>query len=163
MTQRRVVVTGIGVVSPIGNDLPSFWDSLSRGRGGIGRITAFDVSRFSSQIGGEVKNFDPASQIDPKTVKRMDRFIQFGAVAAKQALADSGLDLAKEDCTRIGVIAGSGVGGLSTIEQQHKILLEKGPSRVSPLLSPMMLIDLRPGQISLLFGLHGPNFSVVSA
>jgi 3-oxoacyl-[acyl-carrier-protein] synthase II len=163
MTQRRVVVTGIGVVSPIGNDLPSFWDSLSRGRGGIGRITAFDVSRFSSQIGGEVKNFNPADHIDPKTVKRMDRFIQFGAVAAKQALADSGLDLAKEDCTRIGVIAGSGVGGLSTIEQQHKILLEKGPSRVSPLLVPMMLIDLLPGQISMLFGLKGPNFSVVSA
>ncbi len=163
MTQRRVVVTGIGVISPIGNDLASFWDSLSHGRGGIARITAFDVSRFSSQIGGEVKNFDPAAFIDPKAAKRMDRFIQFGAAAAKQALADSGLDLSREDCTRIGVIAGSGVGGLSTIEQQHKIYLEKGPARVSPLLVPMMIIDLLPGQISMLFGLKGPNLAVVTA
>jgi 3-oxoacyl-[acyl-carrier-protein] synthase II len=163
MTQRRVVVTGIGVISPIGNDLASFWDSLSHGRGGITRITTFDVSRFSSQIGGEVKNFDPAAYIDPKAAKRMDRFIQFGAAAAKQALADSGLDLSKEDCTRIGVIAGSGVGGLKTIEQQYKIFLEKGPSRVSPLLVPMMIVDLLPGQISMLFGLKGPNYAVVSA
>lgn len=163
MTERRVVITGLGVISPIGNNLNEFWDSLAHGRGGIGRITAFDVSGFSSQIGGEVKNFDPGQYMDPKKAKRMDRFCQFGVAAAKQALDDSGFDLEKEDCTRIGVYVGSGTGGLTTIEEQHKIFLEKGPSRVSPLLIPMMIIDLLPGQIAMIFGLKGPNLSIVTA
>jgi len=163
MVERKVVITGMGVVSPIGNDSAELWDSLSRGRGGIGRITAFDPAPFSSQIAGEVKNFDPGKYLDPKKLKRMDRFCRLGVVAAKQALDDSGLDLEKEDLTRIGVYVGSGVGGLTTIEEQHKIYLEKGPSRVSPLLVPMMIIDLLPGQIAMLFGLKGPNLSVVTA
>ena len=163
MGERKVVITGMGVVSPIGNDVSELWSSLSQGRGGIGRITAFDPSAFSSQIAGEVKNFDPGKYINPKKLKRMDRFCQLGVVAAKQALDDSGLDLENEDLTRVGVYAGSGVGGLSTIEAQHKIYLEKGPTRVSPLLVPMMIIDLLPGQIAMLFGLKGPNLSVVTA
>ena len=163
MTEKRVVVTGIGVFSPIGNNADEYWDSLSHGRGGIGRLTAFDPSPFTSQIGGEVKNFDPGQYMDSKQAKRMDRFCQLGVAAAKLALEDSGLELEKEDPNRIGVYVGSGIGGLTTIEQQHKIFLEKGPSRVSPLLIPMMLIDLLPGQIAMLFGLKGPNLSIVTA
>lgn len=163
MSTKRVVVTGIGVISPIGNTISEFWDSLAQGRGGIGRITAFDPSGFTSQIGGEVKNFDPGQYMDTKKAKRMDRFCQFGVAAAKQALDDSGFDLEKEDLTRIGAYVGSGIGGLTTIEQQHKIFLERGPSRVSPLLIPMMIVDLLPGQIAMMFGLKGPNLSVVTA
>ena len=163
MTEKRVVVTGIGVISPIGNNAEEHWDALSRGRGGIGRLSAFDPSPFTSQIGGEVKNFEPGQYMDPKQAKRMDRFCQLGVAAAKSALDDSGLVLEKENPGRIGVYAGSGVGGLTTIERQHKILLEKGPSRVSPLLIPMMIIDLLPGQIAMMFGLKGPNLSIVTA
>ncbi len=163
MSSRRVVVTGIGVVTPIGNNPDEFWDSLANGRSGIGRITAFDASEFPTQISGELKNFDPTEFFDRKQLKRMDTFCQFGVIAAKQALEDSGLDLEKENCDRIGVYAGSGIGGLSTIEAQHKIMLEKGPSRVSPLLVPMMIINLLPGQIAMVFGLKGPNLSVVTA
>ncbi len=163
MPARRVVVTGLGVVSPIGKNADEFWDSLSHSRGGIGRLTAFDVSRFSSRIGGEVKNFEPGRYMDPKQAKRMDRFCQLGVAAAKLALDDSGLALDKEDPTRMGVYVGSGTGGLTTIEQQYRIFLEKGPDRVSPLLIPMMIIDLLPGQIAMIFGLKGPNLAIVTA
>jgi len=163
MSTRRVVVTGIGVVSPIGNNPDEFWDSLAAGRSGIGRITAFDPSEFPSQIAGELKDFDPTQYFDRKQLKRMDPFCQYGVIAAKQAIEDSGLDLEKENLDRIGVYAGSGIGGLSTIEAQHKIMLEKGSSRVSPLLVPMMIINLLPGQIAMVFGLKGPNISVVTA
>ncbi len=163
MSDRKVVVTGLGVVSPIGNDVNAFFDSLANCRSGIGKITAFDPSAFSSQIAGEVKDFDPGRYVDPKRLKRMDPFCKFGVVAAKQALDDSGLDLENEDLNRIGVCAGSGVGGLQVIEDQHKILIEKGPSRVSPLLVPMMIVNLFPGHIAMLFGLKGPNTAVVTA
>ncbi len=163
MNERRVVVTGLGVISPIGNTPDELWDSLSHGRGGIGRLTAFDASAFTSQIGGEVKDFDPGRYMDPKKAKRMDRFCQLGAAAAGLALEDSGLELEKEDPTRIGVFVGSGIGGLTTIEKQYKIMLERGPSRVSPLLIPMMIINLLPGQIAMLHGLKGPNLSIVTA
>ena len=163
MSERRVVVTGLGVVSPIGSTLDEFWDSLSRGRGGIGRLTAFDVSPFTSQIGGEVKDFDPGRYINPKKARRMDRFCQLGVAAAGLALEDSGLDLEKEDTDRIGVYVGSGIGGLTTTEKQYKIMLERGPSRVSPLLIPMMIINLLPGQIAMLFGLKGPNLAIITA
>jgi 3-oxoacyl-[acyl-carrier-protein] synthase II len=163
MSSRRVVVTGIGVLSPIGNNPDEFWDSLANGRNGIGRITAFDPSGFASQIAGELKNFDASQYLDRKQLKRMDAFCQFGLVAAKQALEDSGLDLEKENCDRIGVYAGSGIGGLATIEAQHQIMLEKGADRVSPLTVPMMIINLLPGQIAMNFGLKGPNVSVVTA
>ncbi len=163
MAERRVVITGMGVVSPIGNNPDEFWDALASCRSGISRITAFDPSGFDTQIAGEIKNFDPAQYLDRKQLKRMDRFCQLGVIAAKQALEDSGLDLAHEDLNRIGVYASSGIGGLNTIETQHKILLEKGPSRVSPLLVPMMIINLLPGQIAMIWGLKGPNISVVTA
>lgn len=163
MSDRKVVVTGLGVVSPIGNDLNAFCDSLINCRNGIARITAFDPSPFASQIAGEVKDFEPDRYVDPKRLKRMDPFCKFGVVAAKQALDDSGLDLEKEDLNRIGVCAGSGVGGLKVIEDQHKILLEKGPSRVSPLMVPMMISNLLPGHIAMIFGLKGPNTAVVTA
>jgi 3-oxoacyl-[acyl-carrier-protein] synthase II len=163
MASRRVVVTGIGILSPIGNNPDEFWDALANGRNGIGRITAFDPSGFPSQIAGELKNFDASQYLDRKQLKRMDAFCQYGLVAAKQALEDSGLDLEKENCERIGVYAGSGIGGLATIEAQHQIMLEKGPDRVSPLTVPMMIINLLPGQIAMNFGLQGPNLSVVTA
>ena len=163
MSGKRVVITGMGVVSPIGNDREEFWESLSAGKNGIGRITAFDPSDFSSQIAGEVKDLDLSSYLDPKIMKRMDPFCQFGVVAAKQALDDSGLDLESENLNRIGVYAGSGVGGMQTIEKQHKIMLKKGPRRVSPLLIPMMIVNLLPGQISMVFNLKGPNVSILSA
>lgn len=163
MSERRVVVTGLGVISPIGKTLDEFWDSLSHGKGGIDRLTAFDVSPFTSKIGGEVKDFDAGRYMNPKKAKRMDRFCQLGVAAAGMALEDSGLDLEKEDTDRIGVYVGSGVGGLTTMEQQYKIMLERGPSRVSPLLIPMMIINLLPGQIAMLFGLKGPNLSIVTA
>ncbi|MEA1929053.1 MAG: beta-ketoacyl-ACP synthase II [Candidatus Auribacterota bacterium] len=163
MSQRRVVVTGRGIVSPIGNNPDEFWTALAECRSGIGRITAFDPSEFSSQIAGEIKDLDVTQYLDRKQVKRMDRFCQFGLIAAGQAVEESGLDLEKEDLTRIAVFASSGIGGLNTTEKQHKILLEKGASRVSPLLVPMMIINLLPGQIAMKFGFKGPNLSIVTA
>jgi len=163
MSSRRVVVTGMGVISPVGNDVGQMWDSLVSGRGGIARITAFDPSDFACQVAGEVKDFDVSQFIDRKQAKRMDLFCQYGVAAAAQAVEDSGLDLEKEDLTRIGVFASAGVGGIKTIEAQHQILLEKGPSRVSPLLVPMMIINLLPGHIAMQFGFKGPNLAVVTA
>ena len=163
MSQRRVVVTGRGVISPIGNNPDEFWTALVECRSGISRITAFDPSEFAAQIAGEIKDLDVTQYLDRKEIKRMDRFCQLGLIAAGQAMAESGLDLEAEDPTRIGVYASSGIGGLNTIEKQHQIMLEKGPSRVSPLLVPMMIINLFPGQIAMKFGLKGPNLSIVTA
>ena len=163
MDPRRVVVTGLGVLTPIGDSVDGFRDSLAAGRSGIGRITAFDPADFASQVAGELKDFDPSLHLDRKQIKRMDRFARIGVIAAGQALEDSGLDLSGEDLTRIGVYAGSGIGGLKTIEDQHRNMLEKGPSRVSPLLVPMMIINLLPGHISMIHGFRGPNLSVVTA
>ncbi len=163
MSQRRVVVTGRGVISPIGNNPDEFWTALAECRSGISRITAFDPSEFAAQIAGEIKDLDVTQYLDRKEIKRMDRFCQLGLIAAGQAMAESGLDLEAEDPTRIGVYASSGIGGLNTIEKQHQIMLEKGPSRVSPLLVPMMIINLFPGQIAMKFGLKGPNLSIVTA
>jgi len=163
MTERRVVVTGMGVMTPIGKNPDEFWESLAACRSGIGRIESFDPSEFAAQIAGEINDFDPAQYLDRKQAKRMDRFCQLGVAAAIQAIDNSGLDLEQEDLTRIGVYASSGIGGLHTIEKQHQIMLEKGPSRVSPLLVPMMIINLLPGQIAMIKGLKGPNISVVTA
>jgi len=163
MSQRRVVVTGRGVVSPIGNNPDEFWAALAECRSGISRITAFDPSEFTAQIAGQIKDLDVTQYLDRKEIKRMDRFCQLGLIATGQAIEESGLDLEAEDPTRIGVYASSGIGGLNTIEKQHQILLEKGPSRVSPLLVPMMIINLFPGQIAMKYGLKGPNLSIVTA
>ncbi len=161
---RRVVITGMGVVSPVGSDLRTFWDNLTNGRSGIGRVSLFDVSGYDTQIGGEVKKFEPASWFKvPKDAKRADRFAQLGMAAAKLAMADAGLEGAPEDPERFGVILGSGIGGLKSLEDQHTNLITKGPGRISPFMIPMMISNMASGLVSMEFGLQGPNFAPVSA
>jgi 3-oxoacyl-[acyl-carrier-protein] synthase II len=157
------VVTGVGVTSPVGNDAGSFWEALCAGRSGIGRVTSFDVADYPTKIAGEVRGLDFTRYVDPKDARRSDRAIILGLVAARMALEDSGLDLTKENLERIGVIVGSGVGGLHTMEAEHIKLLDRGPGRVSPFLIPMMITDMPAGCISMAHGLKGPNYSVVSA
>ena len=154
----------MGVVSPVGSDLRTFWDNLTNGRSGIGRVTLFDVSGYDTQIGGEVKGFEPASWFKvPKDAKRADRFAQLGMAAAKLAMADAGLEGAPEDPERFGVIIGSGIGGLKSLEDQHTNLITKGPGRISPFMIPMMISNMASGLVSMEFGLQGPNFAPVSA
>jgi len=165
--QRRVVVTGLGVVSPIGNNLEEFWKSLIEGKSGVRRLTCFDPEHFTSKIAAEVKNFDPTPYLSPKDVKRMDRFTQFAVVAAKCAIADSGINLEKEDRNKIGVLIGSGIGGLHTVEVEHRQYIalgpEKGPDRISPFLIPMLIVNMAAGQVSITLGLKGPNSAVATA
>ncbi|MDI6641644.1 MAG: beta-ketoacyl-ACP synthase II [Elusimicrobiota bacterium] len=160
---KPVVITGIGLVTPIGNTKEEFAQSLRTGKSGADRITYFDPSQFSTQIACEVKNFNPEDFIDKKKARRMDKFTQFGVVAAKQAIEDSGLDLSKEDLSRIGVIVGSGIGGIGTMETEHRVLVEKGPRRVSPFVIPMEIIDMLPGEIAMEYKFTGPNYGIVSA
>jgi 3-oxoacyl-[acyl-carrier-protein] synthase II len=161
---RRVVVTGLGVVTPIGNDVDTFWKNLISGQCGIDRIDSFDPSALDTQIAGEVKNFDPAPAFpSPKDVRRSDRYSQFGVYAAHQSLLDSGLDLEKENCDEIGVIIGSGIGGLQTTAEQHKILMERGPGRLSPFMIPMLISNMASGLFSMYKNLRGPNFATCSA
>src|SRR5438477_3631180 len=163
-TERRVVVTGLGVVSSLGHDMDAFWNNLVGGRCGIGPITSFDVSKFDCQIAAEVKEFDPTPAFpSPKEVRRADRFAQFGVYAGYQAIKDAGLDLDKVDRDEIGVFIGSGIGGLATTEQQHKILLRQGPDRLSPLLIPMLILNMASGLISMFYKLRGPNLATCSA
>ena len=163
-TDRKVVITGIGVITPIGKDLASFWDSLKNGRSGIDRISSFDTTDLDCKIAGQVKDFDAASYFNnPKDVRRTDRFTQFAMAAAKMAMADSGIDLEKVDRTRFGTIVGSGIGGLQTLCDQHTILMNKGPKRISPFMIPMMISNMASGLVSMEFGLGGPNFSTTSA
>ncbi len=162
-SSRRVVVTGLGVVTSIGHDVNAFWASLVAGRGGIHRITLFDPSEFGSQIGAEVRDWDPAQHMDPKEARRNDRYTHFGFVAAKQAFADSGLDMAKEDGDRVGVIIGSGIGGMYTYESQLKVLAERGPRKVSPFTIPSLIGNMCSGLVAIEHGARGPNFGVVSA
>jgi 3-oxoacyl-[acyl-carrier-protein] synthase II len=164
MSERRVVITGIGVVSPVGNDLPSFWESLKAGRSGIGRISAFDTEKFDCQIAGEVSGYDPVPYYKtPKDVRRTDRYTQLAMGAAKMSLDDSGLDLASVDLDRTGVMIGSGVGGLATMETQVGQMLTKGPDRTSPFMIPMMISNMASGFISMEYGLRGPNMAIVTA
>ncbi|MFH1414005.1 MAG: beta-ketoacyl-ACP synthase II [Candidatus Omnitrophota bacterium] len=164
MEEKRVVVTGLGVISPVGNDLSTFWQSLKQGRSGVGPITRFDTTGFDSRIAGEVKDFDPHFYgMSSKDTRRMDKFGQYAVAASRQALEVSGLDLEKEDRTRIGVLIGSGIGSLHTIEEQHKILLNKGVSRMSPFLIPMLIVNEASGQVAIVFGLKGPNSCVATA
>ncbi len=163
LQRRRVVITGIGAITPIGNNVPECWEALSQGKSGIEKITLFDISQFTSQIAGEVKGFEPEKYIDKKEVRRMDRFAQFAMAATSEAIQDSKLNLSQEDTKRIGVLLGSGIGGLGTIEKEHKVLLEKGPRRVSPFLIPMLIIDIASGLVSIKYGLKGPNSAVVTA
>jgi len=160
---RRIVITGIGLVSPLGCDLKKFWDRIKAGHSGIRRITKFDASKFTAQIAGEVVEFDANAFIAPKEQRRMDQYAQFAVAAAKMALNDSGLDLNAEDHDRIGVIVGSGIGGLQTLEIQHSVLRDKGPSRCSPFMIPQMISNMAAGLIAIEHKLKGPNYAVVSA
>jgi len=160
---KRVVITGIGVTSPVGNDAETFWKALCEGKSGIDAVTEFDTSDYPTKIAGEVRSLDFSQYIDAKEVRRNDRAILLGLAASHMAVADSGLDLANEDLERIGVIVGSGVGGLHTMEAEDKKLLERGPGRVSPFLIPMMIADMPAGRVSMAHGLKGPNYAVVSA
>ena len=159
----RVVVTGIGLVTPMGLDRKSTWESLLEGKSGIDYISLFDAEGYASRIAGEVNEFDATAALGRKEAKRLDRFAQFACVAALEALEHANLNMEKEDADRVGVLIGSGVGGIITITDQHKILLQKGPKRVSPFLVPMMLGDMASGQVSMMIGAKGPNFSTVSA
>lgn len=163
-SKRRVVVTGLGVVTPLGQDVETMWASLLAGQCGVDRIASFDSSGYDCQIAAEVKNFDPAPAFpSPKELRRTDRFVQFGVHAAWQALKDSGLELEKENRDNIGVFIGSGIGGLSTTEEQHKVLLNKGPGRVSPFMIPMLILNMASGMFSMYYKLRGPNVATCSA
>jgi len=159
----RVFVTGGGMLSPVGNNLEDSWQGLIAGRSGAGPITRFDASGFDVRFACEVKDFSTEGVIDRKDAKRMDRFVQFAVMASHEALKNAGLDLETVDRERIGVIIGSGIGGMETFETQHRNLVEKGPGRVSPFFIPMMIGDMAAGQVSIQFGLKGPNFGTVSA
>lgn len=161
--KRRVVITGLGVISPVGNDVDIFWNNLIEGRSGIRTIDSFDVSEYPCKIGGVVADFDPENYMDKKDARRMDRFAQFAVAAAKNAMEDSKLEITPENAHRVGVYVGSGIGGLQTLSEQHQILLEKGPRRVSPFFVPMMISDMGTGQISIMLGAKGPNSAPVSA
>lgn len=161
--ENRVVVTGVGAVTPIGNDAKTFWDGLLAGKSGIGMITAFDTTDYPAKIAAEVKDFNPEDYMDRKEVKRTDRFVQFALAAAQMAVKDAGLDINQENAERVGVYIGSGIGGLSTLEDQHNILLEKGPRRVSPFFVPMMIANMASGQVSITLGAKGPNSAAITA
>jgi 3-oxoacyl-[acyl-carrier-protein] synthase II len=164
MSERRVVLTGMGVVTPIGNDVPTFWQSLTAGRSGISRFTAFDSTNFACKIAGEVRDFEPGQFFkNPKSAKRTDRFTQFAMAGAKMALADSGIDLEKVDRNRFGVMIGSGIGGLASMEEECQRLLERGPSRVSPFTIAMMISNMASGIVSMEYDLRGPNMCIVTA
>lgn len=160
---KRVVITGIGVISPVGTGLDNFWTALTSGVSGIARITRFDPSDYSTQIAGEVKEFDFSRFIDKKEGRRMDRFSQYGVVAAGMAIEDAGLNLDSIDRERTGVIVGSGIGGMETFEDQCRILVSRGPNRVSPFFVPMMIANMAAGQIAIKFGLQGPNITTLTA
>ena len=162
-SRRRVVVTGLGVLAPNGNTVDEFWDALTNGRSGIGPITRFDASQHKVRIAGEVKNFDPTVALDKKEARRNDPFVHYGVYVATQAAAHAGLDMSRVNPERVGVIFGSGVGGLGTLSEQLTILDSKGPDRISPFLIPMMISDMSAGMISIKLGAKGPNYTTVSA
>ncbi|WP_425448961.1 beta-ketoacyl-ACP synthase II [Dethiothermospora halolimnae] len=161
--KKRVVITGLGVISPVGTGKDEFWNSIKDGKSGIDTITRFDIEDYPTKIAGEVKDFNAKDYIDKKEAKRMDRFTQFAVAASKMAVEDSNVDLENVDKERFGVILGSGVGGLETLEKQHSKLINRGPKRVSPFFIPMMIGNMAAGQVSILFGAKGCNETVVTA
>ncbi len=165
MSDRRVVITGTGLITAIGNDVASNWEALLAGRSGAAPITLFDASRHDVRFACEVKDFDPSAYLDRKEVKRTDRFLQFALVTAQQAVGEAGIEavLREESPDRTGVIVGSGIGGLTTLEEQHIRMLERGPDRVSPFFIPMFIADMAAGLISMRYGVRGPNYCTVSA
>jgi 3-oxoacyl-[acyl-carrier-protein] synthase II len=164
MNGRRVVVTGMGIVSPVGSTLPTAWDAILRGESGIGPITRFDASQFPTRFGGEVRGFDIAQYISPKEARRMDAFLQYGVAAGIQAVTDSGLDLERVDKTRVGAIAGAGIGGLETIQNEHDAFLSTHtPRKISPFFIPSSIINMIAGHLSIKYGFQGPNLGIVTA
>jgi 3-oxoacyl-[acyl-carrier-protein] synthase II len=162
-TNHKVVITGMGMLTPLGPDTAGTWQGLISGKSGIARITQFDTSDYAVKIAGEVKKFDPTAYMTLKEAKRMDRFAQMAVAAAKQALEQSGLEINASNAESIGAIIGSGIGGINTLFEQAKVLIEKGPDRLSPFTVPMMIADMAAGQISIMLGLKGPNFCTTSA
>lgn len=163
MNIRRVVVTGAGVISPVGNTKQDFWSAIIAGKSGIGPLKSFDCSKYPSRIAGEIKNFDPSTIIPLKQLKRMDKFVHYAIYCTDAAFKDANLDVTKEDPRRCGVLVGSGIGGLRVVEREHSILLEQGVDRVSPFLIPMLIVNMASGQIAINFGLKGPNTCVATA
>ena len=163
MQRRRVVVTGLGIISPVGNTVQQAWDNVLAGKSGIGRITRFDPSRLTSQIAGEVKDFDVSLYLSAKEARRMDRFIHFGMAAGLQAWKDSGNTVTPENAERFGIIFGSGIGGLPLIEEMHDELLKSGPRRISPFFIPGTIINMIAGNLSIMLGAKGPNLAIVTA
>ncbi|MCX8082183.1 MAG: beta-ketoacyl-ACP synthase II [bacterium] len=159
---KRVVITGIGLVTPVGNDVKTSWENLKAGKNGIGLISGFDTTEYPTKIGAEIKNFS-VDGVHPKNLRRMDKFVQFALKATIEAVQDSGIVFSEEEKERTGVIIGAGVGGLKVIEEQEEVLLKNGPSRISPFLIPMLIPDIAAGQVAIHFGLKGVNFATVSA
>lgn len=163
MVGRRVVVTGLGLVAPVGLDVKSAWDNILAGKSGIKPITHFDIAPFSTRFGGPIYGFDPSPYVSEKDAKKMDKFIHYGLAAGSQALADSGLEVTESNCRRIGVAVGSGIGGITGIENNYQVYRDKGPRRISPFFVPANIVNMVAGNLSIKFGLKGPNYSIVSA
>ena len=163
MARKRIVVTGMGAVTPVGNTAADSWRAVCAGVSGITRISRFDTEGFAAQIAGEVKDFDPRQYVDAREARRMDRFTQYAVAAAQEAMDDSGVPITAQNADRIGVFVGSGIGGIESLEAQFAVMAARGPSRLSPFLIPMLLTDTAAGAISIRFGLRGPNLAVVSA
>lgn len=161
--KRRVVVTGVGLVTPCGIGIDNAWGNILSGQSGIGPLTRFDIDRFDTKFAGEIKEFNPEDYIQPKEVKKMDLFIQYAVAAAQIAVKDAGLDMGREDSERVGVVVGTGLGGLPTIEKYHSVFLERGPGRITPFFIPMLIANEAPGHIAIQHGLKGPNLSIVTA
>ena len=161
--RRRVVITGFGTINSLSSDLETFWKKICEGQSGIVAIKSFDTTEFKVKFGGEVQDFDPEKYIDAREAKRLDQFAAFALAAAEVAVRDSGIDFSKEDLTTCGVVIGSGIGGLHEIEEQHTRLIEKGPNRISPFMIPKLMVNAASGQISIRFGLRGPNCAVATA
>jgi 3-oxoacyl-[acyl-carrier-protein] synthase II len=163
ITLRRVVITGLGLVTPLDIGVPNTWEKLCKGESGIGPITRFDASQFPVQIAGEVKNFDPGTYIEKKEIKKMDTFIHYAVAASQEAMDDAKFSVPEDSADRVGVYIGAGIGGLPAIEHYHKVLMERGPDRVSPFFIPMVIINLASGQVAIRFGAKGPNACAVTA
>ncbi|NOZ54955.1 MAG: beta-ketoacyl-ACP synthase II [Gammaproteobacteria bacterium] len=163
MAKRRVVITGLGIVSPVGLSVPESWENILAGKSGIAPITHFDVSAFSTRFGGSVRNFDPANYMPAKDVKKMDSFIHYGIAAAKEAVSDSGLEVTEQNAHRIGVAIGAGIGGVSGIEKGHEGFMKSGPRKISPFFVPGNIINMISGNVSIIHGMQGPNYAITTA
>lgn len=161
--KRRVVVTGMGAVSPLGNDVETSWTAAREGRSGLGAVTRFDATKFDTRIAGEVKGFKPEDYVPAKEIRRMDRFIHYAIAVCKQAALHANLEITEDNATEVGVLMGSGIGGIETLTEAVRTIFDKGPNKISPFTIPMLLTDLAAGQVSIQMGLKGPNFAVVSA